>query len=205
MNGRQKMPIRLVYETHATTTDNEAGIATGWLPGALSPTGRRQAQELGDRRRNDDISAVFTSDLHRALHTAHIAFAGTTMPIHQDRRLRECNYGRLNGSFQAALAAQRSQHIDEPFPGGQSYRDVLAATKDFLSDLAIRWDGSRILLIAHSANRWALDCLLTGADLEELVRAPARWQPGWEYTVPPIGPSSDYVPMRGLHSRERRG
>jgi hypothetical protein len=22
--------VRLVYETHATTTDNEAGIATGW-------------------------------------------------------------------------------------------------------------------------------------------------------------------------------
>ncbi|MFJ3941838.1 histidine phosphatase family protein [Streptomyces parvus] len=189
MNDRPMTPIRLIYETHATTTDNEAGIATGWLPGVLSPTGRRQAQELGDRRRNDGIAAVFTSDLHRAVDTARIAFEGTTVPIHHDARLRECNYGRLNGRPQAALASLRSRHIDEPFPGGQSYREVLAATEDFLIDLRTRWDGSRILLIAHSANRWALDCLLTGTDLEDLVQAPARWQPGWEYTVPPAGPT----------------
>jgi hypothetical protein len=25
--------IELVYETHSTTEDNEAGRATGWLPG----------------------------------------------------------------------------------------------------------------------------------------------------------------------------
>lgn len=27
------MTVEIVYETHSTTTDNEAGIATGWLPG----------------------------------------------------------------------------------------------------------------------------------------------------------------------------
>ncbi|WNE95804.1 histidine phosphatase family protein [Streptomyces luomodiensis] len=178
------MAIQLVYETHATTTDNEAGIAAGWLPGALSPTGYRQARHLGDRRRDDGIAAVFTSNLYRAVATARIAFTGTTLPIHQDPRLRECNYGRLNGCPQAVLASLRGRHIDEPFPGGQSYRDVLAATDDFLTDLATQWDGSRVLLIAHSANRWALDCLLTGAHLEDLVQAPAHWQPGWEYTLP---------------------
>ncbi|WP_234381369.1 hypothetical protein [Streptomyces sp. NRRL S-1521] len=36
----------------------------------------------------------------------------------------------------------------------------MAATKGFLADLAARWDGERILLVAHSTNRWALDCLL---------------------------------------------
>ncbi|MBD3005494.1 MULTISPECIES: histidine phosphatase family protein [unclassified Streptomyces] len=197
MTGRATKPIRLVYETHATTTDNEAGIATGWLPGSLSPTGRRQARELGDRRRNDGIAAVFTSDLHRAVDTARIAFAGTTLPIHHDPRLRECNYGHLNGCPQTVLAPRRGQHIDEPFPGGQSYREVLAATEDFLADLATRWGGSRILLIAHSANRLALDCLLADARLEDLVQAPAHWQPGWEYTLPP--PDQPDEPSRSEH------
>jgi len=50
--------LELVYETHSTTLDNEAGIATGWLPGELSETGRRQARELGERRRDDGIAAV---------------------------------------------------------------------------------------------------------------------------------------------------
>lgn len=67
---------------------------------------------------------------------------------------------------------------------GQSYRQVLAATDAFLQDLAARRNGTRVLLIAHSANRWALDCLLTGASLEDLVTAPPAWRPGRRYTLP---------------------
>ncbi|MFF0289002.1 histidine phosphatase family protein [Streptomyces sp. NPDC005262] len=178
------MSIQIVYETHATTADNEAGIATGWLPGALSATGRAQARELGRRRRDDGIVAVFTSDLDRAVNTAQIAFTDTALPIHQDPRLRECNYGELNGRPMAFVETRRTRHIDEPFPGGQSYRDVEAATDDFLRDLAADRDGTRVLVIAHSANRWALDCLLTGAQWQALVEAPPLWQPGWEYTLP---------------------
>ncbi|MFD5059471.1 histidine phosphatase family protein [Streptomyces sp. NPDC058394] len=178
------MSIEIVYETHATTADNESGIATGWLPGTLSATGRLQARELGRRRRDDGIAAVFTSDLDRAVETAQIAFADTPLPIHQDPRLRECNYGELNGRPVTLVEAQRARHIDEPFPGGQSYRDVQAATDDFLRDLAADREGTRVLVIAHSANRWALDCLLTGAHWQALVEAPSPWQPGWEYTLP---------------------
>ncbi|WP_236651998.1 histidine phosphatase family protein [Streptacidiphilus neutrinimicus] len=41
------MAVEIVYETHCTTTDNAAGIATGRLPSRLSELGRRQAAELG--------------------------------------------------------------------------------------------------------------------------------------------------------------
>ena len=92
------MSVAIVFETHATSTDNEAGIATGWLPGELSETGLRQAVELGERRRGGGFAAVFTSDLARTVRTADIAFAGTEVRIHHDPRLRECNYGRLNGA-----------------------------------------------------------------------------------------------------------
>jgi broad specificity phosphatase PhoE len=54
--------ISLVFETHSTTVDNERGRATGWLPGLLSEQGRVQARRLGDRRRNDGITAAFSSD-----------------------------------------------------------------------------------------------------------------------------------------------
>jgi alpha-ribazole phosphatase/probable phosphoglycerate mutase len=41
-----------------------------------------------------------------------------------------------------------------------------------------------VVLIAHSANRWALQCLLEGARLEDLVDAPFDWQEGWLYRLP---------------------
>ncbi|MBK7329193.1 MAG: histidine phosphatase family protein [Dehalococcoidia bacterium] len=177
------MTVSLVYETHSITTDNEAGIATGWLPGQLSKEGRRLARELGERRRDDNLAAVFVSDLARAAETATIAFAGSNININYDSRLRECDYGTFNGAPAAELNRVRAQHIELPFPGGQSYLDVIAETRDFLTDIARQFDGRRVCVIAHSANKWALDVLLLGKRIEDLVAAPFEWLPGWEYTL----------------------
>ncbi|MDQ2651836.1 MAG: histidine phosphatase family protein [Chloroflexota bacterium] len=182
------MAVEIIYETHQTSTDNEAGIATGWLPGELSALGRAQALELAERRRHDDIAAVFTSDLRRAMETAEIAFGATEIPLFQDVRLRECNYGDLNGAPVARVEAARASRITMPFPGGQSYEDVVRATEAFLGDLVSDWDGCRVLLIAHSANLWALQVLLGGGRLEDLVVAPFNWQPGWFFRLDPHKP-----------------
>ena len=178
------MAVELVYETHAITTDNEAGVATGWLPGALSERGRGTAVELGERRRDDGIVTVYVSDLARAVETARIAFEGSALPVIQDPRLRECNYGRLNGMPGHDHARQRSLHVDDPWPDGESYRQVVDRTRLLLDDLVREWDGARVLLIAHSANRWAIEHLVHGKDLAELVVAGFDWQPGWEYVLP---------------------
>ena len=177
------MSVRIVYETHSTTLDNEAGIATGWLPGELSEQGRRQAAELGERRRDDGIAAVFCSDLARAVETAEIAFAGRELPIHLDPRLRECDYGALNGMPVARLDGERTAHVDEPWPEGESYLEVVERTRRFLDELARGRDGERVCLIAHAANRWALQHLLEGEPLEPLVAAPFDWRPGWEFEL----------------------
>ena len=78
----------------------------GLEPGrALRRPGREQARQLGDRRRDDGIAVVFTSDLRRAVETAEIAFAGSPLPVVHDRRLRECNYG--DAERHAARATRR--------------------------------------------------------------------------------------------------
>jgi len=175
--------LEIVFETHSTSVDNEAGIASGWRSPRLSETGRRQAKELGARRRDDSLSAVFTSDLARAVETAEIAFAGSALPIQRDARLRECNYGELNGMPVAELDAIRLQHVDVPFPGGESYRAAVARVGELLDELAVARDDERLLLIGHAATRWALDHLVNGVPLEELVAPPFEWQEGWVYRV----------------------
>jgi broad specificity phosphatase PhoE len=175
--------IEIVFETHSLSTDNERGVATGWLDGSLSERGRAQARELSARRRGDGIAAVFTSDLARAVDTAEIAFGDSGIPIYRDARLRECNYGVLNGLPADLVTAERRKHVDAAFPGGESYADAVERMRSFLYDLARAWDGCRVLLIGHSATRWALDHLLLGVPLEEVVDAPFEWQEGWEYVV----------------------
>jgi alpha-ribazole phosphatase/probable phosphoglycerate mutase len=175
--------VRIVYETHSPSVDNERGFGTGWLDGELSETGRKLASELGDRRRNDEIAAVFTSDLGRAVETATIAFGDSGIPIHRDWRLRECNYGELNGAPLSRFEGEPRRRIDTPYPGGESYRQVVHRVREFLDELPSELDGSRILVIGHAATRWALEHVLTGTPLEELVGAPFRWQEGWEYEL----------------------
>jgi alpha-ribazole phosphatase/probable phosphoglycerate mutase len=175
--------VSIVYETHAISTDNEAGIATGWLPGRLSESGRDGALEMGERRRDDGISAIYVSDLERALETVRIAFDGRDISIHVDGRLRECNYGRLNGMPRETLEHERASHVEVPWPEGESYLDVVARTRDLLVDIARDHDGERVLLVAHSANLFALRYLLEGHDLHELLSAEFGWQPGWEFRL----------------------
>lgn len=169
----------LIYETHSLTVDNELGIATGWLPGSLSARGRREAVRLGERRA--DVEAVYASDLGRSVETVELAFERSGIPVHFDPRLRECNYGELNGAPVEEL--HRAEHVDAPFPGGESFRDVVVRTRGFLDDVSSDSSERCICVVAHSANLWALKHLLQGADLAELVNAPFAWQEGWEFRL----------------------
>ncbi|CAN5203302.1 histidine phosphatase family protein [soil metagenome] len=175
------MATQLVFETHSTTEDNEAGLATGWLPGRLSALGRKQALELGERRHDDGLAAVFCSDLRRAVQTAEIAFAGSDLPVLHDWRLRECDYGEANGMPAGQL--DKRAHLDRPYPGGESWRQAVHRVGAFLDDVPRWWNGRRVLVLGHVATRWGLDHFLDGVALEELVDSDFAWREGWHYRI----------------------
>jgi 2,3-bisphosphoglycerate-dependent phosphoglycerate mutase len=175
--------VELVFETHSLSEDNEAGRATGWLDGRLSARGRGLARELGERHRAEPPAAVFTSDLARALETVTIAFGGTGIPVLHDWRLRECDYGELNGAPVDVVRAEQERRLDEPYPGGESWRGALDRVDGCLDDLAARWDGSRLVVVGHVATKWALDRRVHGRSLEELLAEPFDWREGWTYVL----------------------
>lgn len=177
-----RRPLHVVYETHSTTLDNEAGVATGWRPGELSDRGRREAVELGARRADPLPDLVVSSDLARAVETVELAFAGSPVERRTDPRLRECDYGALTGMPVARMEAERASHVDVPWPGGTSYRQVADAMRALLEDLAAELPGGRVLLVGHAAPRYALDHLASGRPLESAVAAPFAWRPGWEWS-----------------------
>ncbi len=175
------MSVRVVFETHSTSEDNERGVASGWRGSHLSETGRAQAEELGRRRRDDGVELVITSDLARAVETARIAFEETEIPVLLDWRLRECNYGSLDGMPREQLEAERNGHIDDPWPGGESWRAAVARVGGLLDELVAE-EAGRVVLIGHIATHWALE-QRAGATLEQLAATPFLWQPGWEYSL----------------------
>jgi 2,3-bisphosphoglycerate-dependent phosphoglycerate mutase len=177
------MSVQVIYETHSTSEDNEQGFATGWLGGTLAPVGREQARQLGRRRCDDGVDIVIASDLNRAVETAQIAFGDSGIPVLLDWRLRECNYGEMNGMPRSQLNAERRLRLDAPFPGGESWRQAVERVTHFLDELVEERQGQRVLLIGHVATRWALDQLVHRRSLEELIDAPFDWREGWEYAL----------------------
>jgi 2,3-bisphosphoglycerate-dependent phosphoglycerate mutase len=171
----------LIFETHATSLDNEAGLASGWYDVDLSATGVRQAHELGERRSRQDIDVVFCSDLMRARRTAEIAFASRGVPIVADARLRECDYGDLTRAAATEVESRRADCLDIPFPNGESYERSVARVRDWLTEVRQRPRAHPIIVVGHRATFFAFEHLLKGLPLRDVVRAPWRWQPGWLY------------------------
>jgi broad specificity phosphatase PhoE len=122
----------VLFESHATSLDNDAALASGHFDVPLSAAGERQARELGERYRGRHIDEVFCSDLQRSYRTAELACAGLGIAITRDPRLRECDYGALTRRSRQEVHSQLIARLEKPFPAGESYRQAADRVKRFL-------------------------------------------------------------------------
>jgi len=175
--------VTIFFESHATTVDNEAGLASGWVDCELSALGIKQAKEMGERYQNMNFDAVFCSDLQRSYRTAEIAFARRSWPIFRDKRLRECDYGEMSRETSENQEMEKFNRINQSFPGGESYQQAVWRVGNFLRDLLKKYDGKTVLIIGHRATQYGLEHWVNGAPLKTAVTAPWQWQPGWIYKM----------------------
>src|SRR5262252_4695877 len=162
--------IDLWCEVHAQTYHNAAGLASGHYDVALTAQGREDAQTvLRTRYADQPFDVVFTSDTQRAYDTACLIFAGRSLPILRDARLRECDYGDFEGRPRAEMEAARQSAIYTPFPHGESYAQVAVRMRSFLVQLAAERDGQQVMLIGHAATLWMLAHWLQMRPLAEVV------------------------------------
>jgi broad specificity phosphatase PhoE len=179
--------IKMTYFVHGTTTDNEQHISSGWKDVELSDLGIKQSVNLKDKTKDQKFDVVFCSDLRRANNSAKLAWDGmyTIIP---DARLRECNYGKLNGASSTIVEPmQEEECITNRFPEGESYEDVKARIADFLEFLKTNYDGKSVAIVAHKAPQLSLDVLLKGKTWKQALaedwRKTKAWQPGWKYEL----------------------
>ncbi len=181
------MAIKITYFVHGTTPDNENEISSGWKDVELSELGVKQSVDLKEQTKDKKFDVVFCSDLQRAHNSAKLAWDGiyTIIP---DARLRECNYGELNGASSAIVEPmQEEECITNRFPEGESYEDVKARIDDFLEFLRKNYDGKSVAIVAHKAPQLSLDVLIKGKTWKEALaedwRKTKAWKPGWEYEL----------------------
>ncbi len=183
--GSFEEETKIIYFVHGTTTDNVEKLCSGWKEAMLNELGKEQAKKLGDTIRNTGVKfdVIFTSDLKRAIDSSNIAFPEYNKII--DNRLRECNYGDLDGEHKSFVVYE--EHIETPFPNGESLNDVENRMRNFIESLKTSYSGKTIGIVAHRAPQLALEVIAKNKTWEEAIaddwRKTGAWQPGWEYII----------------------
>lgn len=180
------MAVRITYFVNGNTTDYEEWLSSWRYDVELSEVGIGQSMELKNQVDISVFDVVFCSDLKRAVDSAKLAFENN-IPIIQDKRLRECNYGEYNGKASALVEPLQEKNINEKFPEGESYEDVKKRIEEFLDFLKNNYNDKHIAIIAHKAPQLALDVIIKGKTWEEAFaedwRKKKEWQPGREYIL----------------------
>lgn len=178
------MAVKIIYFVHGTTLDNIEKLSTGWIHGELSEKGIKQSIDLKEQINMDEIDIVISSDLKRAIDSANYTFGGVKEIIH-DSRIRECNYGDLNGK--SSELVKYEEHILKPFPNGENLIDVENRIRDFCKFLLENYKNKTVAIVAHKAPQLAFEVITKNKTWEEAIeedwRKTKAWKPGWRYEI----------------------
>ena len=177
-----QQPTRILAIRHGETAWNVDGRIQGQLDVPLNDMGRWQVHRLALAVADEDIAAIYSSDLLRALETAQAVARGSGDPVVTDAGLRERGFGTFEGLSYAEINArwpemgERWRRRDPTFgaPGGETLNDFYARSIATASRLAALHPGQTIALVSHGG---VMDCLYRAATRVALD-APRSWQLG---------------------------
>jgi probable phosphoglycerate mutase len=148
---------QLIIVRHGQTQWNLKLIRQGHLDSPLTETGVAQAKALGERLARETFTALYSSDLGRALQTAHMIAAATGHTIVTDPRLRERHLGifqGLNGDeirerYPEEYRLHRTVGPSYVIPDGESVEQQVVRNVEYLKEIAERHLGEKIVVVTH--------------------------------------------------------
>jgi len=178
-------PTRLSLVRHGATQLSAEDRFAGEIGVDLSPEGREQAARLGERLRDDEIGAIYSSPLSRTVETARIVAGKCGLDIQLSDGLREIHHGHWEGltrqEVETRFAQEYSDWQQDPFTfapaGGESGVSVLARALPAIREIVVRHAGQNVLVVSHKATIRLLLSSLLGFDprgyRDRLDQAPA--------------------------------
>lgn len=154
--------MKIYFVRHGETDWNKERKIQGQVDIPLNEFGRHLARETAKGLRDVPFDVCFTSPLGRARETAEIILQGRDVPILEDKRILEMNFGVLEGkccskegwdvpdSFQ--MFFDDPVHYQAP-EGGEDFQAVRKRTGDFLNWLFAQeqYRDSTVLVTTHGA------------------------------------------------------
>jgi broad specificity phosphatase PhoE len=162
---------RVLLVRHGQSRGNAESRFGGHSPTPLSELGHRQAEATARALTQERVTAVYSSDLLRAVQTAEPLARAAGLEITKTPALRERSVGLMEGlTFEEAAAAHPEEYaallrrdFERVLAGGESYRQLLDRAAAELDRAAERHRGGTVALFSHAGTICILVLHLMGA------------------------------------------
>lgn len=183
---RIEIMTRIILTRHGETLWNLEGRVQGSMDSPLTERGVHQAQVLGQRLKSEGITTVYSSDLSRAIATAHEIRKILNLPdVLIAKELRELSFGEWEGKAwrdlrqtdpeRFALWDQGPHQVS--IPGGESMSSVTERSWEFLLGLPALYPDQTLCLVTHGMTLQLLIKRALGIALEDWTNVP------WQYNT----------------------
>lgn len=150
-----KLKNRYFLLRHGEALSNTKNIISSWpekhhFP--LTKKGKSQIEGLTKEIKKEGIDLIFSSDLLRTKQTAEIISKALKIKPVYDKRLREYDFGALNGSsldyFRNLFEDQLKRFHLKP-KKGETYNDIMERMYSFLKEKERKHKDMNILVVSH--------------------------------------------------------
>jgi alpha-ribazole phosphatase len=175
----EKMAIRIFLVRHGLTIWNHEFRYQGHTDIELSSEGRAQAKALQQRFQQENFTAIFCSDLKRALETAKIINESHNLKIQINQNFKEINFGEWEGmtydDIQNKYPEQIKVWLKTPhllrLERGESFVELRDRAMVGIREIVSLYSEGNILIVTHGGTIASLICGLLQEPLTKM----------WEY------------------------
>lgn len=162
---------RLFLIRHGQSAGNAQGRFGGHSATPLSELGFEQARVTAEALAKENINAIYSSDLLRAVQTSEPLSKLTGIPVITKPEFRERNVGVLEGltfdeskqEYPDDYYALVNRNVHHVITKGESYSDLLNRIKGELRSIIRKHRGERIAIFTHTGALCFMTLHLLGA------------------------------------------
>jgi len=167
---------KVILVRHGQTLWNLEMKYQGHCDVALTDKGIEQAKLAAQRLAGEDVSAVYASDLSRALKTAECIAEKHNLPVAAIPELREINFGEWEGLTFEGINSQWTEAMSKLFthpdeiviPGGETFRQVKERATKALTNLVAAHPNQTIVVVSHGGTIRTVLCAILNIHLNHL-------------------------------------
>ncbi|WP_353893885.1 alpha-ribazole phosphatase [Proteinivorax hydrogeniformans] len=164
--------MHLYIVRHGETDFNKAGVYLGRTDCSLNEQGITQAKKIGCRLKKTKFDLVISSPLKRCMETTKIITKREEKDILVEPRLMELDFGKWEGldfkkvkkDYPNSWKSWCKNWKHTTLPEGESFMDMYSRVRQVVSNVILKRDDSKVLIVSHKGCLQAITTILLNCD-----------------------------------------